>query len=144
MTTDTLETPEVDLSTDDAVLSALDEHKVGELVLEPYSLLRQTVAQDLRDPTPRDDAGYFFNAVVTVWICTLKPRDVLKAHSDSLKAKEEAFIWAEARGYSLFNWKPVVEAYNRMQREWYATSQAHIEHQSNGDAPDPNAGGQPE
>jgi len=136
------EKEELDLSTDEALLSSLKEHKVGELVLEPYSLLRQSVASDLCDGV----AGTFFNAVMTCWVCTLKPKEALKAHSDPDTAKLQAFDWAEKNGHTLWNWRPVVNAYNRLQREFYASAKAHLEKGSggaNGDEPK-NAGGQPE
>jgi hypothetical protein len=132
------DTATIDMTTDEALVSSLSEHKIDELKLEPYSLLRQSVSSDLCDGPP----GSFFNAVMTCWVCTLSPKEALKVHKDPEEAQVKAFDWAEKNGYSLWNWKPVVEAYNRMQREWYAASKAHIRPGENGDAPDPNSGGQ--
>lgn len=145
METEVLEpdTEITELTTDEALLESLKEHKVGELVLEPYSLLRQTIASDLCDGIQ----GTFFNAVMTCWVCTLNPKEALKAHSDLEESKLKAFEWAEANGHTLYNWRPVVNAYNQMQREFFAAAKAHVEsagQASNGDSEPKNVGGQPE
>src|SRR5262245_8594269 len=104
----------LDLTTDDALLSSLAEHELEELKLEPFSLLRQVIATDLCDRT----SGSFFNAVMTVWVCTLSQKEALRAHADMEAAKIKAFEWAEARGYSLYNYKPLTEAYGRLEKEF--------------------------
>ena len=130
---------ELDLTTDEALLSAISEHPLEELKLEPFSLLRQAVATDLCDA----GAGSFFNAVMTVWVCTLKPREALRAHADTDKAKLQAFEWAEGRGYNLVNCEPLIQAYKRLNDEWAAIAKVRLKPSANGDMPDPNAGGQP-
>jgi hypothetical protein len=129
---------ELDLSTDEALISAISEHPLEELKLEPFSLLRQSVATDLCDV----GRGSFFNAVMTVWVCTLRPKEALEAHADAIAAKIRAFEWAEGRGYSLVSCEPLIAAYKRLNDEWAAIAKVHLKPGSNGDAPDPNAGGQ--
>jgi hypothetical protein len=134
------DTETLDLTTDEALLSSLAEHELEELKLEPFSLLRQTIATDLCDRTP----GSFFNAVITVWVCTLSPKEALKAHADMDTARIQAFEWAEARGYSLFNYQPLIEAYGRLEKEFAASARAHVKQEASGNGEaDPNAGGQP-
>lgn len=131
--------PIEEMTTDESLLESLSEHRIEELKLQPYSLLRQAIASDLCDI----GSGTFFSAVMTIWVCTLSPEEALEAHKDLTRAKSMAFEWAESRGYSLWNWKPLVEPYNRMIREWIAASKAKIqEDQLNGEIV-PNAGGQP-
>ena len=102
----------LDLTTDEALLSSLAEHELEELKLEPFSLLRQTIAIDLCD---RIGAG-FFNRLMTVWVCTLSPREALKAHAAAEEAKMQAFAWAEGRGYSLSNSEQIDKAYDRLEK----------------------------
>src|SRR5215471_5633365 len=129
----------LDLTTDEALLSSLAEHELEELKLEPFSLLRQTIAVDLCDRI----GGGFFNRLMTVWVCTLNPKEALRAHADAEEAKLKAFAWAEERGYSLFNAKPLDQAYDRLEKEYAASARAHIKETSgtNGE-PNPNGGGQ--
>jgi len=128
----------IDMTTDDSLLESLSEHKIEDLKLEPYSLLRQAVASDLCDR-----GGVLFSAVITVWVCTLKPKEVLAAHRDIEDSQMKAFQWGESRGYDLANWKPVVDAYNQLNREWIAASKARVkEDQLNGEDETPNSGGQ--
>jgi hypothetical protein len=135
----------LDLTTDEALLSSISEHKVEELKLEPYSLLRQAIAADLLDI----DSGTFYSAIMTVWVCTLSEDEALEAHADFKSAKKKAFAWAEARGYSYYNWRAVVDIYVRLQREWAAVAKARVQQPDslggNGQEPDeiPNAGGRP-
>jgi len=131
------DTETLDLTTDEALLSSLAVHELGELKLEPFSLLRQTIAIDLCDRTPG-----FFNRLMTVWVCTLSPKDALKAHADSEDAKLKAFSWAEGRGYSLSNASELDAAYDRLEKEFAASANAHIRSGGNGEA-DPNVGGRP-
>ena len=133
------ETETLDLTTDEALLSSLAEHELEELKLEPFSLLRQTIAIDLCDRI----AGTFFNRLMTVWVCTLSPREALKAHADTDEAKLKAFTWAEERGYSLSNSKPLDDAYDRLEKEFAASARAHIKDAGANGESAPNAGGQP-
>jgi hypothetical protein len=133
---------EQDLTTDDALLESLTPKQVEELKLEPFSLMRQTVALDLNDRF----SGPFWRAVMTVWICTLKPRDALRAHADMDQAKLDAFEWAEKRGYNHHNWKAIIDPYNKLMDEWEASANNVRIQQPNGSKdPEaiPNAGGQP-
>jgi len=131
----------LELTTDSALIGSLTEHKVDELKLEPFSLMRQTIAIDLCDR----NAGVFWNAVMTVWVCTLKDFDALDAHASPKKAKVEAFKWAESRGYNHHNWRPVVDIYNRLMDEWDKSVSNVRVMQPNGSKPEelPNDGGQP-
>src|ERR1700746_947826 len=133
------ETETLDLTTDDALLSSLAAHELEELKLEPFSLLRQAIATDLCDR----QGSAFFNAVITVWVCTLSPKEALKAHQDFTEAKLKAFEWAEGRGYSLHNYQPLIDAYTRLDQEFRASSGAQVKASGNDGEIDPNAGGQP-
>ena len=131
---------DLDLTTDEALISSISEHTVEEVKLQPFSLLRQAIATDLCD----SGGGSFFNAVMTVWVCTLSPEEALKAHSDIPKAKLKAFEWAENQGYSLWNYKPLIDAYSKLNKEWASVAKAHVKSSNDGDSSlDPNAGGQP-
>ena len=133
------ETETLDLTTDEALLSSLAEHELEELKLEPFSLLRQTIAIDLCDRI----AGTFFNRLMTVWVCTLSPKEALRAHADADEAKLKAFAWAEERGYSLSSSKALDDAYDRLEKEFAASARAHIKDAGDNGEADPNAGGQP-
>jgi|SRR5215469_6565004 len=128
----------LDLDTDEALLSAISEHSLEEIKLEPFSLLRQAIATDLCDA----GSGGFFNAVMTVWVCTLSDKEALKAHADAEGAKIRAFKWAEERGYNLMKCDPLIQAYKRLNDEWAAIANVRLKPGQNGDEPDPNAGGQ--
>jgi hypothetical protein len=130
---------ELDLTTDESLLSSISEHTLEELKLQPFSLLRQAVATDLCDL----GGGNFFNAIITVWICTLNPAEVLKAHSDQIGAKIKAFEWAESCGYSLLNCDPLLKAYSRLTAEWASISGVRVKSEGNSEV-DPNVGGQHE
>lgn len=132
----------LDLSTDEALLSSISEHKLGDLKLEPYSLIRQSIVIDLIDR----GSGTFFAAVMTCYICTLSEDDALRAHADLHETKKKAFRWAEANGYTWHNWRPLVDEYIRLDKEWAAVSKAHVKTPENGQQEDeqlPNVGGQP-
>lgn len=136
--------PTLDLSTDEALISSISEHKLGDLKLEPYSLLRQTIAIDLIDR----ESGTFFAAVMTCYICTLNEDDALDAHANAKETKKKAFKWAADNGYNWRNWKPLVDAYMRLERELAAVIQAQVkpsdELGTNGEQEEiPNSGGQP-
>jgi len=131
---------DLDLTTDEALLSSISEHPLEEIQLQPFSLLRQTIATDLCDPS-----GGFFNAIMTVWVCTLSPREALAAHRNAESAKLKAFEWAENRGYTLSNCEPLIDAYKRLNDEWRAIAKVRAKPSSeNGESePNPNDGGQP-
>lgn len=128
-----------EMTTDDALLESLSEHTIEDLKLEPFSLLRQSVATSLCD----DGGSVLFNAIMTVWVCTLSPDEALEAHRDLIKAKKKAFEWGESRGYSLGNWRPVIDMYNRLNREWSVAARARVKQdQIDSQEPSPNGGGQ--
>jgi hypothetical protein len=132
---------EFDLTTDEALMSSLSEHRLEEkLKLEPYSLCRQAVATGL---CGKSTTG-LYNAVQTVWVCTLSEHEALKAHEDLEASRLKAFKWAEARGYSVVNFRPLINVYNRLIDELVAATDARIKAKegANGET-FPNAGGQP-
>jgi hypothetical protein len=128
---------EMDMTSEAALISALMPKRVGELELEPFSLMRQVIAIDLC----RRSSSVFFNAIMTVWVCTLKPSEALAVHGDIPTAQLRAFEWAEARGYSLTNYEPILELYERLNRELSASTQVQVRSSSSdGEAPK-NVGG---
>lgn len=132
---------EIDLTTDEALMSSLAEHRLeGELKLQPYSLARQAVATGLIGASKTG----LYNAVMTVWTCTLSEKEALEAHEDLPTSRLKAFKWAEARGYSMVNWEPVIDMYVRLLNEISAATQvkAKSPEGANGET-HPNAGGQP-
>jgi hypothetical protein len=134
------DTETLDLTTDEALLSSISEHRLEELKLEPYSLARQAVAAGLIGSSKTG----LYNAVMTVWTCTLTEKEALEAHEDLPRSRLRAFRWGESRGYSMVNWKPIIDMYVRILDEISAATQAHVQPISsvNGDER-PNAGGQP-
>jgi hypothetical protein len=110
----------LEMDTDEAVISALTPKTLEEIELKPYSLMRQVIALDLG----RTAGSHFFNAVVAVWVCTLEPLEALKAHENIPAAQLQAFEWAEAHGYSLTNYEPLLAAYGRLNRELAASTNA--------------------
>jgi hypothetical protein len=127
---------ELDMTSDQALISALTPKLVGELELEPFSLMRQVIAIDLC----RKSSSVFFNAIMTVWVCTLKPAEVLKAHEDIASAQLRAFEWAEAQGYSMINYGPILESYNRLNRELSAAAQVRVGDGTDGESPKNDGG----
>jgi hypothetical protein len=127
----------IEMSTDEALISALSPKAIGELELKPFSLLRQVIAVDLSGTAQ----SHFFNAVMTIWVCTLEPREALAAHQDIALSQLKAFEWAEAQGYSMTNYDALFEAYSRLNRELAASSNARKKGGDfDGDRPK-NAGG---
>jgi hypothetical protein len=129
---------DIEMTTDQALISALTPKQVGEITLEPFSLLRQVIAIDLC----RSSSSNFFNAVMTVWVCTLEPLEALKAHEDLAQAQLSAFEWAEAQGYSITHYQPLLDAYKRLNDEMAASTKARSRGGQDGDTPK-NAGGRP-
>jgi|SRR4029077_9035741 len=127
----------IDMSTDAALISALTSKQVGEIELKPLSLMRHATSFDLFPPS----CGGFFRAVITVWLCTLEPKEVLKTYEDIPSAQQRAFEWAEGRGYSILNWQPLFNVYERLYKELAASTGARVR---GGDGNSPkNDGGQP-
>jgi len=129
---------DIEISTDEALISALTPKQVGDIELQPFSLLRQVIAIDLC----RSSNSNFFNAVMTVWVCTLSPLDALKVHENIAQAQLDAFEWAEAQGYSITHYEPLLDAYKRLNDELAASTKARSRGGQDGDAPK-NVGGQP-
>jgi hypothetical protein len=122
---------------DDAFMSASTPKSVNGQELEPFSLMRQTVALEIVG----QDASAFFDAVVRVWLCTLKPKEVVKARLDKDQSTITAFEWAESVGFSFKNWRPLLDLYKRINAEIRQSTNAVSESEGN---PTPNSGGQPE
>jgi hypothetical protein len=129
---------DIEMSTDEALVSALTPKQVGDIELQPFSLLRQVIAIDLC----RTSSSNFFNAVMTVWVCTLSPIDALKVHENIAQAQLDAFEWAEAQGYSITHYNPLLDAYKRLNDELVASTKARARGGQDGDAPK-KVGGQP-
>jgi hypothetical protein len=137
MNTAAVEEQDLEMSSDEAVISALTPKQLEDgLELEPFSVMRQAVAMNLCGP----GGANFFNMVMTVWPCTLSETEVLMANRDLEKAQTAAFKWAESRGYSLANIDPLVEVYRGLNAELNAASRAQVR-DGDGDVPK-NAGGQ--
>jgi hypothetical protein len=128
----------IEMSTDEALISALSPKRLGEIELQPFSLLRQVISIDLCGSS----TSHFFNAIMTVWVCTLQPQEALKAHQDIAGAQVQAFEWAEAHGYSISNYEGLLDAYARLNKELVASTKARTKEGADGDAPK-NAGGRP-
>src|SRR5258705_1778170 len=131
---------EIDMTTEQALVSALTPKQVGDIELQPFSLLRQVIAIDLC----RSSSSNFFNAVMTVWVCTLKPLEALKVHEDVAQAQLRAFEWAEAQGYSIVNYKVLLDAYKRLNDELAASTKARLRGGQDGDVPKKTTGEQPQ
>jgi hypothetical protein len=127
---------DLDMSTDEALISALSPKRLAELELQPYSLARQTIALDI---CPKN-GGPFCEAIITVWVCTLSETEALECYEDITKARLDAFAWGQARGYSIVNFKPLFDVYTRLKGELAASTRAQLKDDSDGTEPK-NAGG---
>jgi hypothetical protein len=127
---------DIEMTSDEVLISALTPKQVGDLKLEPFSLMRQVIALDLC----RRSSSVFFNAIMTVWVCTLKPSEALAAHEDIPAAQLRAFEWAEAQGYSMTNYEPILEFYKRLNRELSTTTQVGVRGGSDGETPKNDGG----
>jgi hypothetical protein len=126
---------ELDMTTEEALLSALTPKQVGLIELKPYSLGRQLLA----DKLSKTGAGYF-NVIQTVWACTLEPIEALRALDDTEGSQLRAIEWAEAQGYSLLYYKPLLDIWRRLNRELETSANARIRGGSDGDAPKNDGG----
>src|SRR5258708_7933288 len=129
---------EIDMTTEQALVSALTPKQVGDIEMQPFNLLRQVVEIDLG----RGSSSNYFTAVMAVWVCTLKPLEALKVHEDVAQAQLRAFEWAEAQGYPIVNYQPLLDAFKRLNDELAASTKARARGGQDGDAPK-NVGGQP-
>jgi hypothetical protein len=127
---------DIEMTTEQALISALTPKQVGEITLEPFSLLRQVIALDLC----RRSSSVFFNAIMTVWVCTLKPSEALAAHEDIAAAQLRAFEWAEAQGYSMTNYEPILEFYRRLNRELRPGTRVQVRGSGDGETPKNDGG----
>jgi hypothetical protein len=130
--------PDIEMSTEEALISALTPKRVDDIELQPFSLARQTVVIALC----QGQEAHFLNTVVTVWVCTLEPREALKTLADITGAQLRACEWAEGLGYSMLDYDPIRDAYKRINAELVASTKARARGGQDGDAPK-NVGGRP-
>jgi hypothetical protein len=126
---------ELDMTTEAALISALTPKRLEELELKPYSLGRQLLAEKLS----KKGAGYF-NVIQTVWTCTLEPIEALRALDDIEGSQLRAIGWADAQGYSLLYYKPLLDIWRRLNRELEASASARVRGGSDGEAPKNDGG----
>ena len=124
------------LTTDEAVVSAMTPKSFADIELKPFSLMRQVVALELFGPS----SGHYFNAIMTVWICTLEPKEILEARKDPEQAQSAALAWAEQRGISIVNIDPILDLYTQLNKELEVTAKVQLKDRS---AVPKNAGGLP-
>lgn len=126
-------------NTNDAFLSASVPNTLEDgLKLEPYSIMRQAFAISLGVRHGGEDA--FFDSVIIAWLCTLDEDAVLDTRNDKRKAIKDAFHWAQARGYSLANYDPLLKVYTKVLNEILGSSNAVL---SENGTHEKNSGGQP-
>src|ERR1700746_2625211 len=123
---------------DGAFLSAIVPNRLEQTDLQPFSVMRQAVALSLGVSDKPEDG--FFDAIIMVWLCTLGEDQVLAAKRDKQKAVKDAFHWAQARGYSMANFSPLLKIYQKIGAEIRKSADAVLS--DNGTA-EKNSGGQP-
>lgn len=109
-------------STDEAFASAITPKRFGDVVLEPYSLMRQMVAVEICG----EDAHAVTQVIVHMWICTQKPDEVKSARKNRGRALEQAFEWAEAHGVRHLGtpaMDELIELYRQINDELRASTQ---------------------
>jgi hypothetical protein len=122
-------------TTDDAFLSASTPKHLDGIQLKPLSLMRQTIGMELSGP----ESSAYFDAIVKIWLCTMDDRKCLATRVDRDAARAEAFEWAESRGFTLRNYKPVLDIYKKLNDEIDA---ARVRHETpDGDEQPKNSGG---
>jgi hypothetical protein len=124
--------------TDDAFLSAVTPKEINGRELQPFSLMREVIAQEFIGA----EASMFFAAVMRVYVCTLDPRAIVKLRSDREQTVIDAFAWAESQGFSFNNWEPLREIYKTLSDE--IAQSLKVKSDNSEDDPIPNAGRQPE
>jgi hypothetical protein len=112
-------TQEMIQNADEAYLSALTPKVIAGKELEPFSLMRQTVAMEIVG----QEASQFFDAVVKIWLCTLDERTVIRQRRDRDQAGIDACAWAQKLGFSFINWKPLLDVYRVLQDEIRITTE---------------------
>jgi hypothetical protein len=88
-----------------------------------YELCRESIGQP---PS-------FFNAVMTVWVCTLNELDTLRVRRNIEGSQIAAFRWAESCGYSFLDCDPIWKAYGKLMRELTASLSARVRGGVNGE-----------
>ena len=88
------------------------------------------------EPIPQAETA-FYDAVVRIWLCSLKPPAVAKAMRNKEQAVIDAFAWAEKQGFTSLNWEPISKLYKQLNQEIRASTGARS---TEPDA-DPNSGG---
>jgi hypothetical protein len=127
---------EVDMTTEEALISALTPKQVNETELKPYSFGRQLLAGRLC----RDVDDIYFRLVQTVWTCTLEKTEALRAMKDIEGSQLQAIDWAESQGYSLLYYKPLLDIWRRLNRELEAAANVRIRDSSDGETPKNDGG----
>ena len=119
---------------DEAFLSAMEPKDINGIKLEPFSLMRQAIAEEIGG---LNTETAFFHAVIRIWVCTLKPMDCVKAKRNKDQSVIDAFAWADVQGLSQNN-KHLIELYRRMNEEVSKSSNVVND---DGDEPSKNSGG---
>jgi hypothetical protein len=127
---------DIEMTTDQALISALTPKRVDEFELKPYSLMRQLLAMRLT----RDIDEAYFNVIQTVWVCMLEPVEALRALKDIEGSQLRAVEWAEAHGYSILHYQPLLDIWRRLNRELSASAQVRVRDGGDGEAPKNDGG----
>jgi hypothetical protein len=122
-------------TTDEAFLSASTPKYLEGIKLEPLSLMRQTIGMELSGA----ESSAFFDAICKIWLCTQDPKKCLATRIDRDAARIQAFAWAESRGFTLRNYKPVLDIYRELNAEIEASTEVRADI-PDGDEPG-NSGG---
>jgi hypothetical protein len=127
---------ELDMTSDEALISALTPKRAGEFELKPYSLMRQLLAARLI----RDIDEAYFNVIQTVWVCTLEPIEALRAFKDIEGSQLRAVEWAEAHGYSILYYQPLLDIWRQLNRELRVSAQVRVRDSGDGEEPKNDGG----
>lgn len=134
----TSELPTEVASTDEAFASAITPKRFQDVALEPYSLLRQMVAEEICG----ENSHPVTSVVIHMWVCTLGPKEVLNARGDRKAALLSAFDWAQAHGVQHPGtpaMDQLIELYRQINQELRASTRLEPA-EGNGQEPK-NAGG---
>jgi hypothetical protein len=118
---------DIDMSTDEALISALSPKQLGEIELHPLSLMRHTFSIELAIGNLK-----FVHNLMKIWACTLSEDEILKAWSDLQGARKEAWAWADAQGYSILEHNEVNTIGTRLDQELQASTRARLRHGADG------------
>jgi len=125
-------------NSDAAFLSAITPKKLDQSELYPFSMMRQSVAWSLGITGKVEDG--FFDAIITVWLCTKNEMEVLGAKRNKDKAIKQAFDWADEQGFTVLNFDPILQIWKKINDEIRASSNAVLAKQGTDEK---NFGGQP-